>query len=48
MREVDRIAVDEFSLSILQMMENAGRNLAENVCVSLNLLIRGGKNVTCC
>lgn len=28
MREVDRIAVEEFSLSILQMMENAGRNLA--------------------
>ena len=31
MREVDRIAVDEFGLGILQMMENAGRNLAENV-----------------
>jgi NAD(P)H-hydrate epimerase len=31
MREVDRIAVDEFGLTILQMMENAGRNLAQNV-----------------
>ncbi len=31
MREVDRIAVDEFGLTILQMMENAGRNLVENV-----------------
>jgi len=31
MREVDRIAVEEFGLGILQMMENAGRNLAENV-----------------
>ncbi len=31
MREVDRIAVDEFGLGILQMMENAGRNLAQNV-----------------
>jgi NAD(P)H-hydrate epimerase len=31
MREVDRIAVDEFGLGILQMMENAGRNLAANV-----------------
>jgi len=31
MREVDRIAVKEFGLGILQMMENAGRNLAENV-----------------
>jgi NAD(P)H-hydrate epimerase len=31
MREVDRIAVDEFGLGILQMMEKAGRNLAANV-----------------
>ncbi len=31
MREVDRIAMEEFGLGILQMMENAGRNLAENV-----------------
>jgi NAD(P)H-hydrate epimerase len=31
MREVDRIAVEEFGLGILQMMENAGRNLAESV-----------------
>jgi NAD(P)H-hydrate epimerase len=31
MREVDRIAVENFCLGILQMMENAGRNLAENV-----------------
>jgi NAD(P)H-hydrate epimerase len=31
MREVDRIAVEDFGLDILQMMENAGRNLAANV-----------------
>jgi NAD(P)H-hydrate epimerase len=31
MREVDRIAVEELGLGILQMMENAGRNLAQNV-----------------
>jgi NAD(P)H-hydrate epimerase len=31
MREVDRIAAEEFGLGILQMMENAGRSLAENV-----------------
>ena len=31
MREVDRIAVEEFGLGILQMMENAGRNLSGNV-----------------
>jgi NAD(P)H-hydrate epimerase len=30
MREVDRIAVDEFGLGVLQMMENAGRTLALN------------------
>ena len=30
MREVDRIAVEEFGLCLLQMMENAGRNLAGN------------------
>ncbi|MDF1512540.1 MAG: NAD(P)H-hydrate epimerase [Anaerolineae bacterium] len=35
MREVDRIAVEEFGLGILQMMENAGRNLAENALVML-------------
>lgn len=28
MREVDRIAMEDFRLGILQMMENAGRNLA--------------------
>lgn len=31
MREVDKIAVENFGLGILQMMENAGRNLAANV-----------------
>ena len=36
MQEVDRIAVEEFGLGILQMMENAGRNLAENVLDMLN------------
>jgi len=28
---VDRVAVDEFGISLLQMMENAGRNLAWHV-----------------
>lgn len=27
-REVDRVAVADFGLGILQMLENAGRNLA--------------------
>ena len=31
MREVDRIAVEDFGLGILQMMENAVRNLTANV-----------------
>jgi NAD(P)H-hydrate epimerase len=31
MRAVDRMAVEEFGLGILQMMENAGRNLALHV-----------------
>jgi NAD(P)H-hydrate epimerase len=31
MLKVDRVAMEEFGLGILQMMENAGRNLAENV-----------------
>ncbi len=30
MRQIDRIAVEEFGLGLLQMMENAGRNLAGN------------------
>jgi len=30
MREVDRVAVEDFGLTILQMMENAGRNLAQH------------------
>ncbi len=31
MREIDRIAVQDFQLGVLQMMENAGRNLASYV-----------------
>jgi NAD(P)H-hydrate epimerase len=31
MRAIDRIAVQDFGLGLLQMMENAGRNLAGNV-----------------
>ncbi|HEB12241.1 MAG TPA: NAD(P)H-hydrate epimerase [Actinobacteria bacterium] len=29
MREVDRLMIEEFNVQLLQMMENAGRNLAE-------------------
>lgn len=31
MREIDRVAVDDVGLTLLQMMENAGRNLAGRV-----------------
>lgn len=31
MREIDRIAVQDFHLGVLQMMENAGRNLASHI-----------------
>jgi hypothetical protein len=30
MREVDRVVMEDFGLTILQMMENAGRNLAQH------------------
>jgi NAD(P)H-hydrate epimerase len=43
MREVDRIAVEEFGLGILQMMENAGRNLALNV---IDMLGRASGEIT--
>ncbi len=36
MREIDRLAVDIFQLGILQMMENAGRNLARLAYRTLN------------
>ena len=35
MRRVDRLAVEVFHLSLLQMMENAGRNLAQVVMARL-------------
>lgn len=51
MREVDRIAMEDFDLGILQMMENAGRSLAENVidmvdgtCGEVVILAGGGGN----
>ena len=51
MREVDRIAMEEFGLGILQMMENAGRNLAQNAVDMLDgepgpvtILAGGGGN----
>jgi NAD(P)H-hydrate epimerase len=42
MREVDRVAVDEFGLSVLQMMESAGRTLATR---AVEMLPAGGGRV---
>ena len=42
MREVDRVATDEFGLGVLQMMENAGRSLAVH---ALEMLREGGGQV---
>ena len=36
MREVDRIVVEDFGISLLQMMENAGRALAELTRIQLS------------
>lgn len=38
MREVDRLMVDVFQIELIQMMENAGRNLAR---VALELFLEG-------
>ena len=40
MREVDRIMVEEFGISLLQMMENAGRAFAELTRIQLSGLRR--------
>ena len=44
MREVDRIAVEDFGLEILSMMENAGRNLSDNVKEMLGVMGPAEKN----
>jgi NAD(P)H-hydrate epimerase len=36
MREVDRVAIEELSPNLYQMMENAGRNLAVTVIEKLS------------
>jgi NAD(P)H-hydrate epimerase len=57
MREIDRVAVEEFHLGILQMMENAGRNLATHALLmkpagGLITVVAGaggnGGGVLCC
>ena len=53
MREVDRIAMEDVGLGILQMMENAGRNLAENAWEMLaattgEVMVLAGGGGLCC
>ncbi|MEK6255742.1 MAG: NAD(P)H-hydrate epimerase [Chloroflexota bacterium] len=43
MREVDRLAVEDFGIGILQMMENAGRNLA---MMAMDMLSSADSHIT--
>jgi NAD(P)H-hydrate epimerase len=48
MKEVDRLMIEEFGIELIQMMENAGRNLAELTGYILGaLLSRGSVCVVC-
>jgi len=43
MREVDRLMIEEYGIQLIQMMENAGRNLAETARCLLDYSISGKK-----
>ena len=49
MREVDRLMIEEFGIVLLQMMENAGRNLARLAAMQMegpssrNVLVLAGR-----
>ena len=43
MREVDRLMIDEYGITLLQMMENAGRNLGELAKKMLGGSVKGKK-----
>ncbi len=45
MREVDRAMIEDFGITLLQMMENAGRNLAEVVIRAMLANAAQGKRV---
>jgi NAD(P)H-hydrate epimerase len=48
MIEVDRLMVEEYGITLLQMMENAGRNLAELARQLLEGQVRGRRVVVLC
>lgn len=48
MKEVDRLMVEEIGIGLIQMMENAGRNLAELARRLCNRMIRGRSIVVLC
>lgn len=48
MKEVDRLMVEEFGIGLIQMMENAGRNLAELARRLCNGMVRGRSIMVLC
>ena len=48
MVEVDRLMIEEYGITLLQMMENAGRNLAELTSELLGGLVRGKRIAVLC
>ena len=48
MREVDRLMIEEWHINLFQMMENAGRNLAELAKFMLGNTTRGKRVVVLC
>jgi NAD(P)H-hydrate epimerase len=48
MREVDRLMIEEFDITLLQMMENAGRDLANLALVLMGGSVAGKRILALC
>jgi NAD(P)H-hydrate epimerase len=48
MREVDRLMIEDYHISLLQMMENAGRNLADLAQFLLDGMVFGKTILVLC
>lgn len=48
MREIDDIMINKLGISLLQMMENAGRNLARLACKCFLVILKRKKNYNFC